>query len=278
MHIHGHALVALQQALGLFERAGIAQPQCDRLEDLAAEHGHELLVLAPHLRVERRAPGVGPAPQHQQVPVRPGAHQGRAEAVRERQHADEHGDHERDAERREGGRHGTLQHTADVVDERDLHSTCRSACTTGRRAARSAGTSPLASIKSSAITPPSASVAPLTSKPGRNPAPVKLVARYSSFAPPRPRTAPASVITPASSITSPNSRPSEKPIVLRTATSPVRSRALIIIALAVTSRIANTTAMPIVFISRLTLPHMVAKLALNACSVPVLVAALEFLN
>src|SRR5207302_557951 len=136
-----------------------------------------------------------------------------------------------------------------------------------RRAARTAGTSPLASMSSSAITPPNASVAPLTSNPGRKPAPLKLVARYSSFAPPRPSTAPTSVITPASSITNPNSRRSEKPIVLSTATSPVRSRALIIIALAVTRRIANTTAMPIVFISKLTLPHMVAKLALNACSV-----------
>ena len=45
-------------------------------------------------------------------------------------------------------------------------------------------------------------------------------------------------------------------MVLSTATSPVRSRALIIIALAVTSRIANTTAMPIVPISRLDVaPH-----------------------
>ena len=67
-------------------------------------------------------------------------------------------------------------------------------------------------------------------------------------------------------------------MVLSTATSLVRSRALIIMALAVTSRIANTTAMPMVPISRLTLPHMVAKLALNACSVPVLVGALEFRN
>ena len=64
-------------------------------------------------------------------------------------------------------------------------------------------------------------------------------------------------------------------MVLSTAISLVRSRALIIMALAVTSRIANTTAMPMVPISRLTLPHMVAKLALNACSVPVLVGALR---
>ena len=83
---------------------------------------------------------------------------------------------------------------------------------------------------------------------------------------------------PASSITSPNSVRSVKPMVLSTATSPVRSRALIIMALAVTSRIANTTAIPIVPISRLTFPHMVAKLALKACSVPVLVGALELRN
>ena len=67
-------------------------------------------------------------------------------------------------------------------------------------------------------------------------------------------------------------------MVLSTASSRVRSRALIIIALAVTSRIANTTAMPMVFISRLTFPHMVAKLALKACSVPVLVGELELRN
>ena len=83
---------------------------------------------------------------------------------------------------------------------------------------------------------------------------------------------------PASSMTIPNSARSVKPMVLSTAISPVRSRALIIIAFAVTSRIANTTAMPMVPISRLTLPHMVAKLALNACSVPVLVGALELRN
>ena len=83
---------------------------------------------------------------------------------------------------------------------------------------------------------------------------------------------------PASSITMPNSRPLPKPMVLSTATSLVRSRALIIMALAVTSRMANTTAMPMVPIRRLTLPHMVAKLALNACSVPVLVGAFEFRN
>ena len=67
-------------------------------------------------------------------------------------------------------------------------------------------------------------------------------------------------------------------MVLSTATSPVRSRALIIMAFAVTSRIANTTAMPIVLISSSTLPHMVAKLALNACSVPVLVGGVELRN
>src|SRR5207245_3128301 len=116
----------------------------------------------------------------------------------------------------------TLQHAADVVDERDLHSTCRSACTTGRRAARTAGTTPLASISSSAMTPPNASVGPLTSKPGRKPAPLKLVARYSSFAPPRPSTAPTRGITPAPTITNPNSRRSEKPTVFSTAPSPAR--------------------------------------------------------
>jgi hypothetical protein len=85
-------------------------------------------------------------------------------------------------------------------------------------------------------------------------------------------------MSPASSITIPKSCRSAKPMVLSTAISPVRSRALIIMALAVTRRIANTTARPMVPISRLTLPHIVAKLALNACSVPVLVGELEFRN
>ena len=79
-------------------------------------------------------------------------------------------------------------------------------------------------------------------------------------------------------MTTPNSVPSPKPIVLSTATSRVRSRALIIIAFAVTRRIANTTANPIVPMRRLTFPHIVAKLALKACSVPVFVGYDEFLN
>ena len=79
-------------------------------------------------------------------------------------------------------------------------------------------------------------------------------------------------------MTSANSRRSEKPTVLSTAISPVRSRALIIIALAVTRRIANTTARPIVLIRKLTFPHIVAKLAWNSRSVPVLVGALELRN
>ena len=103
----------------------------------------------------------------------------------------------------------------------------------------------------------------------RKPPPLKCVVLYNSFAPPRPSTAPVMAITPASSITTPKSVASPKPIVFSTATSRVRSRALIIIAFAVTSRIANTTAMPIVPMSKLTFPHIVAKLALNACSVPV---------
>ena len=75
-----------------------------------------------------------------------------------------------------------------------------------------------------------------------------------------------------------NSSRSEKPTVLSTAISPVRSRALIIMAFAVTSKIANTTARPIVLIRKLTLPHIVAKLAWNSRSVPVLVGELELRN
>src|SRR2546422_5247024 len=85
-------------------------------------------------------------------------------------------------------------------------------------------------------------------------------------------------MAPASTITRVNRSLSENPTVLRTAISPVRSRALIIIAFAVTSRIANTTARPIVLIRKLTLPHIVAKLAWNSRSVPVLVDELELRN
>ena len=98
------------------------------------------------------------------------------------------------------------------------------------------------------------------------------------MATPSPIIAPASAITPASTSTSANSVRSENPIVFITATSPVRSLALIIIALAVMSRIAKTTAVPIALISRLTFPSIVAKPAWNSFSVPVLVAALEFWN
>ena len=115
-------------------------------------------------------------------------------------------------------------------------------------------------------------------KPGRNPKPLNAVPAYKSFAPPSPRAAPASVTTPASAMTSPNSVPSLNPMVLSTATSPVRSRAVIIIALAVTIRIANTTAIPIEFMRNCTFPHIVTKLWLNAFSVIVLVGAVELRN
>ena len=65
---------------------------------------------------------------------------------------------------------------------------------------------------------------------------------------------------------------------MRIPTSLVRSRAESIIEFAATSRMANTTAIPMLFIKKLTLPHIVTKLALNARSVPVLVGSLEFLN
>src|SRR3954447_4009714 len=99
------------------------------------------------------------------------------EAVREREHGDEDRHHQADAERGERGRDRPGEHAAEVVAERDLHSTFLSAVTTGSRAARAAGTMPLASISTSAIPPPSASVDQVTSNPGRNPAALKLVAR-----------------------------------------------------------------------------------------------------
>src|SRR5213592_3033738 len=220
---------------------------------------------------------IGAFAQHHDVAVRTRFGQCRAKAVREREHADEHRDHEADAEGRERRRHRPLHDAADVVDDGN-HSTCRSAWTTGSRAARSAGTRPLASIKPTATSTPRITVLVVTVNPGRKPAPLKLIAGYSSFAPPSPRAAPVSASAPASTITNANSSRSENPTVLSTAISPVRSRALIIMAFAVTSRIANTTARPIVLIRKLTFPHIVAKLAWNSRSVPVLVGALELRN
>jgi len=52
----------------------------------------------------------------------------------------------------------------------------------------------------------------------------------------------------------------------------------IIIAFAVTRRIANTTAMPIVPMSSFTFPHMLANPDANAFSVPVFVGAFELRN
>ena len=75
-----------------------------------------------------------------------------------------------------------------------------------------------------------------------------------------------------------NTLRSEKPTVFMTATSDVRSRWFIIIAFAVTSRIAKTTAMPIVPMRTFTFPHMLAKPDAKAFSVPVFVGAFELRN
>src|SRR5436309_13108363 len=118
---------------------------------------------------------IGPFAQHHDVAVRTRFGQCRAKAVREREHADEHRDHEADAEGRERRRHRPLHDAADVVDDGN-HSTCRSAWTTGSRAARSAGTRPLASLSPTAISAPTSSVLDATLNPGRKPAPLKLMA------------------------------------------------------------------------------------------------------
>ena len=95
--------------------------------------------------------GVGALSQHEHVLLGAGLRERRGEAVGEGEHADEHRHHEPDAERGERGGHRALADAPEVVGERDLHSTFRSAATTGSRAARTAGTIPLASISSSAI-------------------------------------------------------------------------------------------------------------------------------
>src|SRR4051812_46316942 len=291
MDVHLDALVALERAFGLLERLRILEAEGDRLERLAAEDGHELLVLSPDLRLERRAAGaevtddvpvptreadfpsdrrirvsaddllpetdlgaardgllpfgdadvrahvprfradpadddiadrravvaepnewnenvdlgadervavradgdvrrrpdevrrraidaarqlrVGAAAEDERILVRACARERGTEAVRQREHADEDGDDEGDADGRERRRRRPLEDAARVVHEGNLHPTCLNAETTGRRAARTAGTSPLASISTSATAEPNASVLGATSKPGRKPPPLK---------------------------------------------------------------------------------------------------------
>ena len=57
MHVDLEAFVGLERALRFLEGRGILQAERHRLERFAAEDGHELLVLAPDLRLERRAAG-----------------------------------------------------------------------------------------------------------------------------------------------------------------------------------------------------------------------------
>src|SRR5204862_420316 len=93
---------------------------------------------SPQIYVSNAGPAAGPA--------RPGLGERRAEAVGKREHTDEYRNDQADAERGERGGDGPLYHAADVVGDGD-HSTFRRAWTIGRRAARSAGTRPLASIR-----------------------------------------------------------------------------------------------------------------------------------
>ena len=72
--------------------------------------------------------------------------------------------------------------------------------------------------------------------------------------------------------------PSVKPSVLSTPISPVRSRTAVTIVFAAISRMVNTTARPMMRSANGTLPYMLTKLAPNACSLSVSVAASEFSN
>src|SRR6185295_18134378 len=160
---------------------------------------------------------VRPSAQQQHVVRRTRLHECGDEAVRQREHRDEHRHHESDPERGEHRRDGTLRYAADVVDERDLHSTLRSACTTGSFAACQAGNTPLAIASSTATVAPTATVPGVTWKPGRNPPSPNPVTIGRSTAAPRPSTAPVRAITAASIITRTNRRRSEKPTVFITA-------------------------------------------------------------
>src|SRR6266550_1681955 len=83
-------LVGLKPRLRIIERRRILEAERDRLEHLAAEHGHQLHVLAQDLRLERRARGAevarhGPiaAPEVQRLPdagMREALHEAAADA------------------------------------------------------------------------------------------------------------------------------------------------------------------------------------------------------
>ena len=72
--------------------------------------------------------------------------------------------------------------------------------------------------------------------------------------------------------------PSSNPSVFSTPNSLTRSRNAIIMVLAATSRIANTTARPITRSTNGMLPYMLTNPAWKACSDSVRVAASEFSN
>ena len=57
MHVDLKPLVRLQRTLGFVERLRILETERHGLEHLPAKHRHELLVLAPDLRLEGRAAG-----------------------------------------------------------------------------------------------------------------------------------------------------------------------------------------------------------------------------
>ena len=105
---------------------------------------------------------VRPSPQKQHIVRRSRGDERGDKTVREREHGDENRHHQADAERRERRGDRSLAHTAQVVDERNLHSTLRSACTTGSFAACHAGTIPLATVSRSAIEPPTSAVPGVT--------------------------------------------------------------------------------------------------------------------
>src|SRR5690606_34482202 len=219
---------------------------------------------------------VRPLAQHDHVVVPAGRDQRRAEAAREREHADEGEDDERDAERRREAGRGPAQQAPDVVDDRDLHATYLSASTTFRRADCHAGTAALTAAMSSAMATAISAISEVTASPGTNPPKSNSTRLNRSSAPPSPSASPSPAMASDSAMTSRSTAPSVKPSVLSTAISPKRSRADIAIVFAETIRIAKTTAMPIAFRKNPMFPYMPTKARLNAFSVCERVGDAEF--
>src|SRR5690606_7051210 len=214
--------------------------------------------------------------QQQHVGRTAGRAEPRASPARDPEHRDERDVAEGDAEPAHEPRRGPAEHVPDGVDDRDLHATDLSAWTTSRRGEWRAGPAVLTAATSSSLPTAVSATERVTTSPGTKRPRSNSAMLNSSSAPPSPRARPRPEMTSDSATTSHSTSPSVKPSVLSTATSAKRSRADIAIVLAATSRIANTTAVPIALRKKPMLPYIPTKARLNAFSVCERVGDAEF--